>query len=343
MKSLQQKSRTMVWKFAGLLINCLAITSVISQNTPTGINLDNLNSNTSAAFVLLGISPTEIARPSSILDFAGSIQSSTNDFMSIPNTYGLEFCLKQQGGDTATTDKSVLSIGFVSNQTMDIPVMNLGVGLTWNLIDNELTDESKQAISAAENMNNSFGIRANSVVTFDSFIYKFSDLDINDFNNLNKAIPKAKVNRGGTFMDAHLGLTVSATNNDYENTQFSTAGGWLNFGYENTRNVTFIGSVKYIFEDTPNELEPMALASSVHNFDLGGRVIILMMNEQLELGLEGIIRSRSELGTDHKVGINGQVDVGTNKKLTFSIGRDFDGVVAREGNLFSLLNFISSF
>lgn len=74
--------------------------------------LDVLNTTTTPAFVVMGVSNTEIARPTSLKDFTASLQSSTGGFTELPNTYGLEFL--PLGGDSIALDSGRFSIKNIS-------------------------------------------------------------------------------------------------------------------------------------------------------------------------------------------------------------------------------------
>lgn len=57
----------------------------------TTVNLDVLKAPTSTAFNLLDFSPSAIERPSDVNAFALSLQSTTKNFSSLPNSYAVEF------------------------------------------------------------------------------------------------------------------------------------------------------------------------------------------------------------------------------------------------------------
>jgi CRISPR/Cas system-associated protein endoribonuclease Cas2 len=56
----------------------------------TSVNLDVLKSPSSPAFNLLGLSPSAIDRPTDLNAFAVSLQNSTKNFSSLPNSYAVE-------------------------------------------------------------------------------------------------------------------------------------------------------------------------------------------------------------------------------------------------------------
>jgi hypothetical protein len=62
-----------------------------SSAPPTEVELDNLHTPTSPAFTLLGVSPTDIARPATPRALATELVSKTNRGSIIPSNYALEF------------------------------------------------------------------------------------------------------------------------------------------------------------------------------------------------------------------------------------------------------------
>lgn len=75
-----------------VLVFILLFLNGISQENgiDTTINLDLLNSPVNPAFNMLGISSSDIHRPTDLSKFALSIQNATNNFSAIPKSYGIE-------------------------------------------------------------------------------------------------------------------------------------------------------------------------------------------------------------------------------------------------------------
>lgn len=348
-----------------------------AQNQALKPKLDQLNTNTSPAFVLLGVAPSEIARPTSIKDFAGSVQSTTNDFMTIPSTYALEVNIKEgktNNDEIAPYNKILLSIGFISDQTIEIPQTRMGFGFNFCLKNNDTKDEIVEkyeflkrgyAISRANQFlavrNQSFKHESIEAQAKSEALIKkqFAQIDVDQTANEEYLIKntfqafdidpneKVKAVKKGFFSDLHIGASTVVLNNDYNTIQLDRIGSWINFGYDmgidsTETSISLVGTAKYIMINTPLELEALAEQSHTHNIDVGGRAILLGYNNKLEVSLEGITRARIDLKPDYRIAFNALLDVGNNKRLSLSLGRDYDGVIKRDGNLFSLINFISS-
>ena len=64
---------------------------VLAQSSDSDKLFDVLNTITTPAYVVMGVSSTEITRPSTLRDFTTSVQNVTNGLSTLPNTYGVEF------------------------------------------------------------------------------------------------------------------------------------------------------------------------------------------------------------------------------------------------------------
>lgn len=83
--------------FASRIVGVILLSAGIAEaqssasTPPKEVELDNLHTPTSPAFTLLGVSPTDIARPSTPRALATDLVSKTNRGSIIPNNYALEF------------------------------------------------------------------------------------------------------------------------------------------------------------------------------------------------------------------------------------------------------------
>lgn len=81
------KTRIFFLLVLGCTSRLFAQTEQIDTST---VNLDVLKAPSSPAFNLLGLSPSEIDRPTDVNAFAFSLQNSTKNFTSLPNSYAVE-------------------------------------------------------------------------------------------------------------------------------------------------------------------------------------------------------------------------------------------------------------
>ena len=79
-------------KYCLLLLIAFSFLQGKSQNSlPDSIELNLLNAPANPAFNLMGISPSQIDRPTDLNNFRISIQNATNSFTKIPSNYAVEF------------------------------------------------------------------------------------------------------------------------------------------------------------------------------------------------------------------------------------------------------------
>ncbi|WP_449437391.1 hypothetical protein [Pedobacter steynii] len=77
--------------FIFLVLGCASRLFAQSEQIDTSkVNLDVLKAPSSPAFNLLGLSPSDIDRPTDVNAFALSLQNSTKNFTSLPNSYAVE-------------------------------------------------------------------------------------------------------------------------------------------------------------------------------------------------------------------------------------------------------------
>ena len=321
-----------------ICINFLFLGKGLGQDPDT---YDQLNSNTSAAFVLLGISPTEIARPTSIGDLAGSLQSATGNFSSLPNTYALEMSLDPNSKDTDIT-KRTLSFAYI-NESDPFVQSRISFGFKYSVAENEDSAQSKQAIKLAKNKVKN-GLNVNQVNALRN-AKGYNLLDKSDFVNANMGV--AKVDKKGAFLDIHCGTSFKIRDNSFKSMYLDRLGAWLNFGYEEVNDsdtkVSLYGTMKVIYQKISVDEQPILKVRGVTNIDPGTRLVIIGFDRRLEISTEALWRIRHKMKSTYKIGTQFSLDIGNNKKLSFSFGRDFDRLIEKEGNLFTLLNFISSF
>lgn len=149
--------------------------SLFSQETEEA-SVDLLKVPASPAFIILGIQPTEIERPSSPTDFLLSIQNATQDFNTLPRDYAVEFnpfwtfgidsdnfTMAKFNGDQSIwkniAQSTTLSIGTTPFEVNDSSeITSMGLGLKFSLLRGELAKDKnselgqkQQAINNAVN------------------------------------------------------------------------------------------------------------------------------------------------------------------------------------------------
>jgi len=101
------------------VLNIAIIICLTSSLLKAQSSYDQLNSNTSGAFVLMGLSPTEIANPTNLGEFAASVQDATENLSVLPENYAIEVPLYSKDKGMYKKNRVTLSAGY-SRETQNI-------------------------------------------------------------------------------------------------------------------------------------------------------------------------------------------------------------------------------
>ena len=397
---------------ARLLLFCLISIPAIGQvKVDTTIKLDLLRAPSSPAFNILGIANSDIERPTDVTSFALSLQEASNNFTTIPRSYGIQvapFLLGRKKfllGDFDSSKQAfkqsfIISTGFThqgpegSEDVDSLKTTKLGFGIKFSFVRpawtqdtrkvyHKLIEAQKELVGAAREMDmqheNRIQMNAkkermkelNRVVNKTesqkqeilSLVNQIRDLDsaINaDVNNqlratseyfemVRTAANEMKNERRGFFLDFSGGFAMDFVDNSLGKGKLYRGGAWLTGGNENgNRGITsmFIGRYLYnpesIFADPNNVLKE----ENISTFDAGARFLVNAAKGKFSFSSEALYRSiigNSDIDPSWRLVFNTEYDVGFNKKLTFSFGRDFDGTVSKGGNLVAALNLLMGF
>ncbi len=166
-----------------------------------------------------------------------------------------------------------------------------------------------------------------------------------------KAIQKLasgfKINRVGFFCDVAGGIGLEYINKTINSSVYN-AGIWLNFGNNYESGFGFYGLFRYLYQPKKSFTDDKLLlqTSDLQTFDAGGKAAFNQPGSDFCFSAEAIYRSALTSGTvkpTYKLLVNAEYDIGVNKKLSFTFGRDFDGTITRSSNLIAGLNFLTGF
>lgn len=150
------------------LVNGVAFAQQIKSDS---ITLDLLKAPSSPAFNILGISPSQVDRPTDLNAFKISVQNATNNFSKFPNSYSVEIApasllkLKNQTLDklNSTRFKDVfaqslsISFGYTQASRLDKPTSDslsftrLGFGLKFSLVRPKWSAATAKALQRLQN------------------------------------------------------------------------------------------------------------------------------------------------------------------------------------------------
>ncbi len=164
-----------------------------------------------------------------------------------------------------------------------------------------------------------------------------------------KASSAFKTERVGFFLDFSGGMAFDFPDNRFNNSNVYRAGMWLTGGNENgNKGISSLFILRYLYNPTTLFAAPSGLlkGGKLSTFDMGGRFLLDVSREKFVLSAEALYRSilgSSTLDPSWRLVMNAEYDLGTNRKLTFAFGRDFDGTISKGGNLVAMINLIAGF
>jgi hypothetical protein len=172
------------------------------------------------------------------------------------------------------------------------------------------------------------------------------DMEIADDTliNLMKGLRDIKFARTGFFWDLGGGVALDQYAQD-DSVEVHRFGVWTNIGYQFNDKQAIIGLGRFLqnnnepFIHTDERLD----TTSYNSLDVGVKYAY-DITETFSLSGEVIYRTllnnEIDLENTYRFALNLDIEVAPNKMLNFSYGRNFEGVVSREGNYFALLTFV---
>ena len=158
-----------------------------------------------------------------------------------------------------------------------------------------------------------------------------------------------RIDRYGPFLDFAGGIALDFPDSRFNYSQMSRAGAWLTGGFENSGGgFSAMAIIRYLYhpeEQFTNDQGRLDRAN-ISTLDGGIRILLTAAGGKLSLSAEGIYRSILNAGLlqpNWRYTINTDYDIGLNKKLTFALGKNFDGTLSKSGNIIAALNFIAGF
>lgn len=154
--------------------------------------------------------------------------------------------------------------------------------------------------------------------------------------------------RIGWTWDIAGGMSTEFRNRQFNNSKLYNAGVWTTIGYTDTTYgaglflLRLLHNPDQIFAKN-NMLNDM---SNITTFDAGLRYIYAQPQSKFSASVEAIYRSvlsSNTIDPSWRIVFNADYKILQNQKLTFSIGRNFDGTITKAGNLIAALTFLKGF
>ncbi|MBK7095935.1 MAG: hypothetical protein IPH57_13165 [Saprospiraceae bacterium] len=152
--------------------------------------------------------------------------------------------------------------------------------------------------------------------------------------------------RIGWKLDCSFGVSYDFPDYVFIERKLSKAGFWISGGYEFPDQFLLLGIARYLYNPDQIFADPEGIIKSDNNqtFDYGVRAIYSI--KDFSLSGEIIYRSvlnNKEIEPGYKYQLNAAYTLENNIKLTVNLGKNFDGVITRKGNVIAALNFLMGF
>lgn len=144
------------------------------------------------------------------------------------------------------------------------------------------------------------------------------------------------------------GISTEFRNRQFNNSKVYNAGVWSTVGYTDTT----YGAGLLLLRLLHNPDQVFAKNNMVNDemnittFDAGLRYIYAQPQSKFSASVEAIYRSilsSNTINPSWRIVFNADYKILANQKLTFSIGRNFDGTITKAGNLIAALTFLKGF
>lgn len=294
---------------------------------------------------------SDIFKQTFALSFAIRNPDSTNADYKVSNTYGaigFKFSLVRGKYDTKTNE-TLNKIRNLQNK------INKGIRDDLNTLLNS-DSTFKKLSKLRKNMLSKFG--GDEELAGKDSTYKAVDDAINQlqkkilekpnsaFDKINEIASPLILNRTGCSLDIAGGVSGEFINKRFDNSRVYNAGLWATFGHTGVRGGSTLFLIRYLYN--PNKIFALDNAvnkkvSDISTLDFGGRYVYSNSDSRFTCSAEAIYRSvlsSSTISPSWRLIFNADYAIWQNQKLTFSFGRNFDGVVSKDGNLVAALGFL---
>ncbi len=331
-------------------------------------SLELLAAPATPAATMLGFSPSEIDKPREVSDFLISVANS-GALSQLPSNYALEIAPAW-----LLTGNKISYKSFSGNRVQH----NLWQGLTLSAaVRNSDTDTSTQMafglktsllrgkgfskdvterLAAAQQALKEFTDELNENLRNDEkyqALLDSGDIEAAEayrkkfYNNLSteksqiveEQLRDIRLTRVGFKLDLTAGIVQDFPGARFEQRTVSRAGVWLSGGYEGENGTSFLFIARYLHSAA-------ALEADYNSFDGGARFIYAPAESKFTASGEAIYRKPLQtdaLSASWRATLNVEYKFRPDMSLNFSYGRNFDGVVSKNGNVVAIMSLFTSF
>lgn len=396
------------------LITILTVGSVSAQDSDADesvsgeVSLDMLQSPTSPAANMIGISDGQIERPTDPADFMIMLNQASSNFSGLPTSfavdvapawlfYGQQIDMDQYLDSTVAKSIAQSFVLSLATRTVDslgeessdvASLTQVSMGFKFSLLRGKVGSETIQSLArlreARGTLLSGFSARLDQAEEGDAqfqalkkqadsirtanipiaqkrellapiqekiekatevLMDKVKEEMAEEFEMLKKTAEKVSFKRYGFKVDIAAGWVFDFPKQNFDKLDLSRAGAWLTLGNEWKSGASLFGMARYLYSpeailaDDSGNID----TEDVQTFDAGLRFNYEVERSKFSFGGEGLYRSAlnvEEIDPSWRFTLNAAYDLGKNKKLTLVFGRDFDGLVTKDGNLIAALNLL---
>jgi len=321
------------------LVATFLIASVPAQ-AQEGVPLDHLRAPLSPAFVLLGVAPSNIERPTSPKALSTSLLSAASEGDVLPKNYALEVAPYWLTAHPRLTfdDYYHPSLGQALLQTLSLSAATsflaqeadtVGTTVGLGLRTIPFAGRANPALDSVVAELRKIHAAINDLPDDPSSDAQFDRLS-DSAKVIAKKVEQLDTQRVGWLLELAGAWTVDFPGNNVDSSATAQAGAWITFGYRMpSDNLEFLAVVRYIYDDR--------LRMGLNRVDYGGRFIWRVNDFGISAEfLEQSGDTAPGVGSGYRLVVNAEIRVGDTSFVTASIGRD-DSLSLTGSNLVALI------
>lgn len=310
-----------------ILIASFFANSALGQTADTVLNF--LKAPTSPAANLLGISPSDVQRPTAPTDFMLSVQNATNNYSVVPNSYAVDVAPvwlfnAEKIGFAQFLDDDYANVREAVRQTLVLSAAatskadsiagrsaSVGFGLKFSIFRGKVNSQARQAL-----------LRIDSVwIKFDQYLDPaikalwesevFMNADSNEKERLKNAVTDSvkksiptltdslfslakeiDFTRYGWKLDVAGGVSMAFPGQLFKQGSVDRAGAWITGGYEGENGLAALVLVRYLYNPDKVFADEAGILQqdNLSTFDAGLR-LLLDNRHKFTFSGEGVYRS----------------------------------------------------
>ncbi len=295
----------------------------------------------------------DIFKQTFALSFAIRNPDSTNKDFNINNTYGaigFKFSLLR-GEYNDKTKISLNEIGSIQKRINHKTMNELQNFIKSDTVLKRMSAEREQMLIKKFGGDDEQAKKDSTYYLIDSLINKLQakilkNSPLDDLAEIQEKASTLKLNRIGWSWDVAGGVSGEFINKRFDNAKVFNAGLWTTIGYTGKAGGSLLLLIRYLYN--PNKIFALDDAinkktDNISTLDIGGRYVYSNVNSKFTCSVETIYRSvllPSTIPSSWRLILNTDYAIWENQKLTFSFGRNFDGLTSKDGNLVAALGIL---